>query len=42
MMKIKKKIALLNNEFRKISRKPRIFYIKKTNILDYEKSNIDI
>lgn len=38
----KKKIALLNNEFRKISRKPRIFYIKKTNILDYEKSNIDI
>ena len=38
----KKQIALLNNEFRKMSRKPRIFYIKKTNILDYEKSTIDI
>ena len=26
-------IALLNNEFRKISRKPRLFYIKKNNII---------
>ena len=26
-------IALLNNEFRKISRKPRLFYIKKTNLI---------
>lgn len=27
-----KQLALLNNEARKISRKPRLFYIKKTNI----------
>ena len=31
----KKKIALLNNEFRKISRKPRLFYIKKHDIVNY-------
>ena len=30
-----KHIALMNNEFRKISRKPRLFFIKKTNIIDY-------
>lgn len=30
-----KQIALLNNEFRKISRKPRLFYIKKNNIINY-------
>lgn len=28
-------IALMNNEFRKISRKSRLFYIKKSNIIDY-------
>jgi TATA-box binding protein (TBP) (component of TFIID and TFIIIB) len=28
-----KHIALMNNEFRKISRKPRLFYIKKSNII---------
>ena len=28
-----KSIALLNNEFRKISKKPRLFYIKKTNLI---------
>jgi len=28
-----KHIALLNNEFRKISRKPRLFYIKRENII---------
>ena len=27
----------MNNEFRKISKKPRLFFIKKTNIVDYEK-----
>lgn len=27
-----KQLALLNNEARKISRKPRLFYIKKDNI----------
>ena len=32
-----KHIALMNNEFRKISRKPRLFYIKKANIIDYGK-----
>jgi TATA-box binding protein (TBP) (component of TFIID and TFIIIB) len=35
-----KQIALLNNEFRKISRKPRLFYIKKVNIIDYPNGNI--
>ena len=30
-----KHIALMNNEFRKISRKPRLFFIKKTNIINY-------
>lgn len=30
-----KQLALLNNEFRKISRKPRLFYIKKTDIINY-------
>jgi len=28
-----KNISLLNNEFRKISKKPRLFYIKKTNLI---------
>jgi TATA-box binding protein (TBP) (component of TFIID and TFIIIB) len=32
-----KQIALMNNEFRKISRKPRLFFLKKDNILDYDK-----
>jgi TATA-box binding protein (TBP) (component of TFIID and TFIIIB) len=32
-----KHIALMNNEFRKISRKTRLFYIKKDNIIDYDK-----
>ena len=35
-----KQIALLNNEFRKISRKPRLFYIKKINIIDINKSDV--
>ena len=35
-----KQIALLNNEFRKVSKKPRIFYIKKTNIVDYDKIKV--
>jgi hypothetical protein len=35
-----KQIALLNNEFRKISRKPRLFYIKKVNIIDYYKIKV--
>ncbi len=30
-----KQLALLNNEFRKISRKPRLFYIKKSDIINY-------
>lgn len=29
-----KQVALLNNEFRKISRKPRLFYIKKSDIVN--------
>ena len=36
-----KQIALLNNEFRKISRKPRLFYIKKSNIVNYDKIDVD-
>ena len=32
-----KQIALLNNEFRKISKKTRLFYVKKSNIIDYDK-----
>ena len=28
-----KQISILNNEFRKISKKPRLFFIKKTNII---------
>ena len=32
-----KQIAILNNEFRKISKKPRLFFIKKENIIDYNK-----
>jgi hypothetical protein len=32
-----KQIGLLNNEFRKISRKPRLFYFKKNTIIDYDK-----
>jgi TATA-box binding protein (TBP) (component of TFIID and TFIIIB) len=35
-----KQIALMNNEFRKISKKPRLFFIKKTNIVDYDKVSI--
>jgi len=31
-----KNIALMNNEYRKISRKPRLFFIKKTNIIDFD------
>jgi TATA-box binding protein (TBP) (component of TFIID and TFIIIB) len=30
-----KQVALMNNEFRKISRKPRLFYIKKQDIINY-------
>ena len=36
-----KHIALMNNEFRKISRKPRLFFIKKTNIIDYPNENLN-
>jgi hypothetical protein len=32
-----KQIALMNNEFRKISRKPRLFFFKKDNIVNYDK-----
>jgi hypothetical protein len=35
-----KNISLLNNEFRKISRKPRLFYIKKTNLITNSITNI--
>ena len=34
-----KQIALLNNEFRKISKKTRLFYVKKSNIIGYDKIN---
>ena len=37
-----KQIALLNNEFRKISRKIRLFYIKKINIINIDKSDVKI
>ena len=30
-----KHISILNNEFRKISKKPRLFFIKKTNIINF-------
>jgi TATA-box binding protein (TBP) (component of TFIID and TFIIIB) len=30
-----KHIALMNNEYRKISRKPRLFFIKKSNIINF-------
>jgi len=33
-----KQIAILNNEFRKISKKTRLFFIKKDQIIDYEKA----
>jgi TATA-box binding protein (TBP) (component of TFIID and TFIIIB) len=33
-----KQIAILNNEFRKISKKTRLFFIKKEQIVDYSKS----
>ena len=32
-----KQIALMNNEYRKISRKPRLFFVKKQNITIYDK-----
>jgi hypothetical protein len=32
-----KQIAILNNEFRKISKKPRLFFIKKDQINNYDK-----
>ena len=35
-----KQVAILNNEFRKISKKSRLFFIKKENIIDYNKSVI--
>ena len=34
-----KQVALMNNEFRKISRKPRLFYIKKSAIVNYPKNS---
>lgn len=37
-----KQIAILNNEFRKISKKTRLFFIKKEHIVDYDKQNLDI
>ena len=36
-----KQIAILNNEFRKISKKTRLFFIKKEQIVDYSKSLIN-
>ena len=33
-----KQIALMNNESRKISKKTRVFFIKKENIIDYSKT----
>jgi TATA-box binding protein (TBP) (component of TFIID and TFIIIB) len=36
-----KQIAILNNEFRKISKKTRLFFIKKEQIVDYEHSIIN-
>ena len=36
-----KQIALLNNEFRKMSRKRRLFYIKKNSIIDIDKSYVN-
>jgi TATA-box binding protein (TBP) (component of TFIID and TFIIIB) len=35
-----KQISILNNEFRKISKKPRLFFIKKTNIINYDKITV--
>ena len=35
-----KQISILNNEFRKISKKPRLFFIKKTNIINYDKISV--
>jgi TATA-box binding protein (TBP) (component of TFIID and TFIIIB) len=32
-----KQIGLMNNEIRKISRKPRLFYFKRNSIVDYDK-----
>ena len=32
-----KQIAILNNEFRKISKKPRLFFIKKEQIVNLNK-----
>uniref|UniRef100_A0A6C0EZK2 Uncharacterized protein n=1 Tax=viral metagenome TaxID=1070528 RepID=A0A6C0EZK2_9ZZZZ len=37
-----KHIALMNNEFRKISRKTRLFYIKKDNIVDFDKVTAEL
>jgi TATA-box binding protein (TBP) (component of TFIID and TFIIIB) len=36
-----KQIAILNNEFRKISKKTRLFFIKKDQIVDYEKQDLE-
>ena len=36
-----KQIAILNNEFRKISKKPRLFFIKKNQIVDYDKHSLE-
>jgi hypothetical protein len=36
-----KQIAILNNEFRKISKKTRLFFIKKDQIIDYEKQDLE-
>jgi TATA-box binding protein (TBP) (component of TFIID and TFIIIB) len=36
-----KNIAILNNEFRKISKKTRLFFIKKEQIIDYDKQDLE-
>ena len=36
-----KQVAILNNEFRKISKKARLFFIKKDQIVDYDKIKND-
>ena len=37
-----KQIAILNNEFRKISKKTRLYFIKKDQIINYEKQEQDL
>jgi len=36
-----KQISILNNEFRKISKKPRLFFIKKEQIVNYNEQTLE-